>query len=369
MRTSPLKTAICSLSLLLVGTTPVIGVHAAGSFTEYTDKASFVAALTSPTIIDFDSLPASGTIAGNEFAAQGVTITQLDHNPINVVSAPPIPTSYSNVVFGSGTNVLSSTYSDHDQPGYSLACCSVYFNDAFSDNIRFTFATGATAAGLYVGENDVNDVTIRFLDRDGVLITERTFLKSTPYNVYYGIVSDTVIGSIELVEPANDLDGVVVDDLVFTPFAQHETGDDTPPVVTTNPNATCIGPPNHKYQTINLSDFITSVTDEDPTVDINDVYITRVSSDEAQDAPGNGDGNTLDDMVIAPDCKSVQLRAERQGAGDGRVYTVEFAVSDSSGNTTTGSYQIIVPHDGSGCRAVVSQGGYSVTSNCQVPST
>src|SRR5215203_4929871 len=65
MRTSPLKSILCSLSLLLIGTAPVINVHAAGSFTEYTDKASFISALTNPTIIDFESLAASSTVVGN----------------------------------------------------------------------------------------------------------------------------------------------------------------------------------------------------------------------------------------------------------------------------------------------------------------
>jgi hypothetical protein len=40
-------------------------------------------------------------------------------------------------------------------------------------------------------------------------------------------------------------------------------------------------------------------------------------------------------LVIAADCKSVQLRSERKGNGDGRVYTITFKVTDSSGNSST----------------------------------
>jgi hypothetical protein len=55
-----------------------------------------------------------------------------------------------------------------------------------------------------------------------------------------------------------------------------------------------------------------------------------------------GSGNTLNDIVIAGNCKSVQLRAERDDSGDGRVYTITFRVTDSSGNTTTATARILV---------------------------
>ena len=47
------------------------------------------------------------------------------------------------------------------------------------------------------------------------------------------------------------------------------------------------------------------------------MVIDKVTSDEIEN--GNGDGNTMNDIVIAGDCKSVQLRSEREGNGDGRV--------------------------------------------------
>jgi hypothetical protein len=55
----------------------------------------------------------------------------------------------------------------------------------------------------------------------------------------------------------------------------------------------------------------------------------------------------MNDIVIAPDCKSVQLRAEREGSGDGRVYKITLKVKDSSGNITTAVRQVIVPKSGS----------------------
>ena len=67
-----------------------------------------------------------------------------------------------------------------------------------------------------------------------------------------------------------------------------------------------------------------------------------MTSDEIEN--GNGDGNTLNDIVIAPDCRSVQLRAEREGNSNGRVYTITFKVSDGY-NTKTVTAKVVVPHN------------------------
>ena len=54
----------------------------------------------------------------------------------------------------------------------------------------------------------------------------------------------------------------------------------------------------------------------------NSVVIEKVTSDEPDNAPGGGDGNTSNDIVIAGNCKSVQLRSERDENKNGRVYAV-----------------------------------------------
>jgi len=122
--------------------------------------------------------------------------------------------------------------------------------------------------------------------------------------------------------------------------------DATPPVITLTSGALVLGPPNHSYHTFNIASLVASVSDLcDGSVDINDVVISQVTSDEAEN--GNGDGNTSNDIVIAPDCKSVQLRAERSGNGDGRVYKITLKVKDSSGNVATAVRQVTVLNSGS----------------------
>jgi endo-1,4-beta-xylanase len=110
--------------------------------------------------------------------------------------------------------------------------------------------------------------------------------------------------------------------------------DITPPVIILNGNTITLWPPNHAYSTVSVSDLVASASDLcDPGVSLNSVVIASVSSDEPDNSAG--DGNTINDIVIAPGCKSVQLRAERMGGGNGRVYTITFKVTDGSGNSTT----------------------------------
>ncbi len=124
--------------------------------------------------------------------------------------------------------------------------------------------------------------------------------------------------------------------------------DTTPPVITVLPSPIVLWPPNHKYVGVSVADIVTSVVDLcDTGVGIGDVVVTSVSSDEVEN--GKGDGNTLNDIVIADDCRSVNLRSERSGRSNGRVYTIHLAATDADGNTGTASFQVQVPHSlGSG---------------------
>ena len=122
-------------------------------------------------------------------------------------------------------------------------------------------------------------------------------------------------------------------------------------------------PPDHKYATIQVTDLVASASDIcDAGVNINSVRIASVSSDEPENS--SGDGNTVNDIVIAPDCKSVQLRAERIGSGNGRVYAITFEVTDSSGNSSMATAFVTVPKSQDGIAAVNDGPNYAVVGGC-----
>jgi uncharacterized repeat protein (TIGR01451 family) len=138
--------------------------------------------------------------------------------------------------------------------------------------------------------------------------------------------------------------------------------DNTPPTITLNGQTPSMWPPNHKYRTFQVTDFVTAASDNcDAHVGISSVVIDHVTSDEIEN--GNGDGNTMNDIVIGPDCRSVQLRAEREGNSNGRVYTITFKVTDAAGNSTTATAKVLVAHN-PGETVVDSGPHYTVTGSC-----
>jgi hypothetical protein len=138
--------------------------------------------------------------------------------------------------------------------------------------------------------------------------------------------------------------------------------DTTAPVINLTSFAPSIWPPNHKYQSFTVAQFVASVTDScDTSLGLSGVVIEKVTSDELEDS--GGDGSTLNDMVISSDCKSVQIRAERSGNGDGRLYRITFRVRDASGNTTRATATVKVAHNPG--EAVVDSGvKYTVNGTC-----
>ena len=86
-------------------------------------------------------------------------------------------------------------------------------------------------------------------------------------------------------------------------------------------------PANHKYVDVTATATVNDNFDTNPTV-----TIVSVTSNEADN--GNGDVNTMDDIVIVDDFHFM-LRAERSSNGVGSVYTITYMVTDACGNSTT----------------------------------
>lgn len=103
-----------------------------------------------------------------------------------------------------------------------------------------------------------------------------------------------------------------------------------------SPSQGSLWPPNHKYREITI------VGPTDPDGDSLTIIIDGIYQDEAVDAPGSG--NT------APDARGIgtsvaEVRAERTGGGDGRVYHIYFTADDSMGASCSGEVLVGVPHD------------------------
>ena len=79
----------------------------------------------------------------------------------------------------------------------------------------------------------------------------------------------------------------------------------------------------------------------DPEDDPITIEITGVKQDEPVDDTGDG--------TFAPDAEigtsSAEVRAERLGNGNGRVYHIEFQAEDGQGGSYAGEVLVGVPHD------------------------
>ena len=85
---------------------------------------------------------------------------------------------------------------------------------------------------------------------------------------------------------------------------------------------------------------IIGVTDADN--DPVQIRITGINQDEP--LTGSGSGGTLFDAT-GIGLSVAQVRAERSGLGDGRVYRIAFDATDGKGGSCSGNVKVEVPHD------------------------
>jgi uncharacterized repeat protein (TIGR01451 family) len=116
------------------------------------------------------------------------------------------------------------------------------------------------------------------------------------------------------------------------------TASNPPPTIA---NATAdpsiLWPPNHRMVNVTVSYDVTDNCPLPPgscTLD--------VTSNEP--VLGHGSGHTSPDWIVLDD-HHVLLRAEREGPGNGRIYTITITCVDSGGNTSTDDVTVTVPHD------------------------
>jgi hypothetical protein len=104
-----------------------------------------------------------------------------------------------------------------------------------------------------------------------------------------------------------------------------------------NASPASLWPPNHKMVAVNLSATVADICDAAPRV-----RVLSVTSNEPIN--GMGDGDKAPDWVITGDLQ-VELRAERSGLGSGREYSILVDCTDASGNSTTATVMVSVPHN------------------------
>lgn len=112
---------------------------------------------------------------------------------------------------------------------------------------------------------------------------------------------------------------------------------------TTAPTVTCetvvdrLWPANHKFVDVGLTWTASDLCDTAPLV----VDVSVTSDEDPSAATGAGGPAHCPDAMV--DGTDVQLRAERSGSGDGRVYEITVSATDGCGNVGTCSVSVGVP--------------------------
>ena len=169
-------------------------------------------------------------------------------------------------------------------------------------------------------------------------------------NSVTGVISGTIVHTAA---PDNTVtvtasDGAASDSEIFTWVV---TNFNRPPICEATATPSMIWPPNHKKVYLSVVGVV------DPEGGAIRVRYTGILQDEPTNSVG--DGNTMQDGGIEQSGTSAWVRAERSGAGDGRVYLVNFTAMDPAGASCSGTARVGVAHDQRGRPAVLSPGRWN----------
>jgi hypothetical protein len=168
-----------------------------------------------------------------------------------------------------------------------------------------------------------------------------TFTCAEVGNVQSGLDANTVAGKTVSTEGANqsvtntgtctDRAGNVADPATVSGI----NIDKTPPTMACTVSPESIWPPNKRLETATAT-----VTVSDVLSGQAGFVLTSATSDE----PISGEPDIVGFDVGTADTTG-QLRADRLGSGDGRVYSLAYRGSDRAGNSATCTVSVTVPHD------------------------
>jgi hypothetical protein len=119
-------------------------------------------------------------------------------------------------------------------------------------------------------------------------------------------------------------------------YVPGSSGDTAPPTISgASADPASLWPPDHKMRSVTVTATVEDDQDPNPTLSI-----LSVSSNEPEE--GTGDGDTPGDWTITG-ALTVDLRSERSGSGNGRVYTITLVATDASGNESFETVDVVVP--------------------------
>ena len=109
------------------------------------------------------------------------------------------------------------------------------------------------------------------------------------------------------------------------------------PQISVEMTPTVLWPPDRRMVNVSASISATDMCGT-PTV-----VLSSVTSNQGDRGPGPG-SNVQGASLGASDLE-LSLRAERDGNGASRIYTISYTATDTAGNSASATCTIVVPHD------------------------
>ncbi len=169
----------------------------------------------------------------------------------------------------------------------------------------------------------------------------------------WGLPAENLLGSgaqisVNLTLGDHVITLVVTDALMGSDTATHvvRVQDTASPSLIVLPDQSALWPANHRLVNVSFDLSASDLCDPSPVIEL----VSGMSS-EPDNAIGDGDGDTVDDMQsleVGTADVLVRLRAERAGSGLGRTYELSYRAVDASGNLVPVLSVVSVPHDLSG---------------------
>jgi hypothetical protein len=263
--------------------------------------------------------------------APGVTVTMSPEAGLAVINSA-----------GSGSFVDSVDGDDGTIDGLGNDGHSLFLGNTpdppVPQTLTFTFDANAagmlpTHAGLVISDGSglytLTAVGVGGVQTRTMVVGDFGFQGGTAEDRFAGFVDP---GGLVSVSVTSTIRGFEVDHL------QWGTADAIAPSIAIAQTATSLWPPNGQMRhvaTVSASDRC------DPETALS----VSVSSNESPD--GSADGHTSFDWQVVNNGGSydVYVRAERSGAGAGRVYTITAQATDGDGNSAATTAEVVVPHD------------------------
>jgi hypothetical protein len=162
-----------------------------------------------------------------------------------------------------------------------------------------------------------------------------------------------------------DLGGFLTNSQVFGGRAAVTVLSQSGPVITTNQDAngfsaTLTGGVDHRLVGFTIDTCVKSVVDRcgGPLTTDSVARVVHLTSDEL----ASGASSNPEMVITSP--TSFQVRHDRNGSGDGRVYTITIEAVDRWDDTMRAQCKIGVPHDASGAPAIDSGPKVCVGDGC-----